>query len=983
MERAKQQPKHGRTPRRGRRTLFLVLALQGFFAATALAGGPRFVSGSGLWIQPGKAEGWNATQLLYYTDPGTLGSSVSHAQADAMVAAAAAVWNVPTSSLSLLQGGQLAEHVSGVNSYLNGTDLVLPADVEVSNEAVIPVAVIYDTDGSVTDLLLGSGASEPLSCRQNAVTQSVDDVQPDGYIHHAMVVLNGRCLGSAPEQLTQMQYQLARAFGRVLGVAWSQNNDNVFTAVSQVTADQETYWPLMHPLDVICGTYTYQCMSNPFTLRPDDLSGLAALYPILSNNIPAGKEASGAGSAWLIVTASFPTGQGMDWLNFTARRQQYGVAEDYEIVSGVTGAYFQQALSSPVTLTQAANAGTSSTYYEGAVLMRVVPVGGLSNIFMTSEPINPLYSGEYALAPYARPPVTPSGSAQTWVDWSALPAPDDLNGGSSTAPDAASSCSPGNDGTETAPAPLDPSGWQTGLLCGWGHSSWWSATVRAGRTWAMEVTATDETGAASTNKAQPVVGIWNATDPTGSLPTVASAAVPFNSMAYGVTQMQMTSSESDLSMRFVVGDEFGGGRPDFTYTARLLYADSVSPASIGSGGGTITITGTGFRQGNVVEVNGAAAVVQSWSPTQIVAVAPAATLAAARIGKPVVVSVTDTMTNGSTSILNALTYTKAPDLIKLISAPAALQTGITAAVQFSVEVLASDGVTPVTGATVQFAVSGGGASLVACGTATNCAATANSNGVVETAVTGGQPGEVTLTATEVAGDASVQTVLQVTAPVLAASFSSTAQYLAAGASGLWTLQLSALQDGAPTASAPVSWNVSSGLSLAAAASVTGASGTAQAEVNGGTVLAGSVSTLTGCAWTAECAIWTLYGVDPSEWQVAVAGGAGQSIAQKQTLGPVALLVTDNSGHALQGAPVMLYQRVLAWQGTCPLPNPCPAAAVLASSQATVVSDANGTVSFAPLQVAGVPQTVEIAASTGTQGFVTLTLVKTPVAGSAD
>ena len=98
--------------------------------------------------------------------------------------------------------------------------------------------MIYDTDGSVTDLLLGSGASSPSGCRQNAVTQTVDSFDPAGYILHAIVVLNGRCTGAAPEMQLEMQYQLMRAFGRVLGLAWSQTNDNVFTGSPQPTYNQ-------------------------------------------------------------------------------------------------------------------------------------------------------------------------------------------------------------------------------------------------------------------------------------------------------------------------------------------------------------------------------------------------------------------------------------------------------------------------------------------------------------------------------------------------------------------------------------------------------------------------------------------------------------------------------------------------------------------------------------------------------------------------
>ncbi|MGI4829033.1 MAG: Ig-like domain-containing protein [Janthinobacterium lividum] len=982
---------------RGFVLLTFVVLLAQLSGLKAFAGGPRFVSGSGLAVSSGLAEGWNTTQLMYFTDPGNLAANVTHAQADAMVAAAAAVWNVPTSNLSLSRGGTLQEHVSSANSYFDGANFIFPVDVQTSNEKAVPVPVLYDTDGSVTDLLLGAGASEPVGCRQNAVTESVDDLQPDGYIHHAMLILNGRCVGGAPEQLTQMQYQLARAFGRILGIAWSQTNDNVFTAATTVTADQEAYWPLMHPLDVFCGTYSYQCMPNPFTLRPDDLSAMAFLYPVSAGNVPPGKQVSANGADFLYLSYHFPTGQGMALVNVTATRQQYATKDDYEIVSGVTGGLFQQSLASPVTGVQAVNEGSSNSSYETYAFLREVPLGGVPNIFLTTEPINSLYSGEYAIAPYAGPPTTPSGSAHTAVFTAVLQGPDSPVGQGLYANDAASNCYPGNDGVESAPVQLDNSGWQTGLLCGWGHSSWWSATVRAGRTWALEVTATDETGAASTGKSQPVMGLWNAADATGTLPTLASAAVPFNSMAIGVTQIQMPSSSKDLPVRFVIGDEYGVGRPDFTYTARLLYADNVSPATVGAGGGTITITGTGFRQGNLVQVNGQAAVVRSWSSTQIVAVAPNLTIAGTAVGVPVTVTVRDTTTNGSSTIANALTYNSAPDTLQQVSAPAKLETNVASAVPFAVRVLASDG-TPVAGATVEFIVTAGSATFGICGGVASCTVTSDANGLVQTTVSGVMLGSVTLIAAEASetalstatasaatlgnavalgAAAAIQITLNDVDPIRDVTFSNPVQYAAAGFSGNWQVQLNPLQDGSPVAGVPVTWAASSGVSLAYAPVISAQNGAAVAIVDAGIVGAGAVNTVTGCAWTTVCATWTVYGVDASQWQVAVSSGSGQSLSEAETLGSVGLLVTDAAGHVLSGAPVEIHQRVLAWEGSCPGTGTCPAAAVLASSATTVISDNNGALSITPLQIAGVPQTVEIAVSTGTQGFVTLTLVKTP------
>ena len=44
----------------------------------------------------------------------------------------------------------------------------------------------------------------------------------------------------------------------------------------------------------------------------------------------------------------------------------------------------------------------------------------VENVYMTTEAIDPLYTGEYAIAPYERPPVTPSGSPMTMADWSGV-----------------------------------------------------------------------------------------------------------------------------------------------------------------------------------------------------------------------------------------------------------------------------------------------------------------------------------------------------------------------------------------------------------------------------------------------------------------------------------------------------------------------------------------------------------------------------------
>ena len=928
---------------------------------------------------------WYTNQPQYFTDPGDLSSSVAHAQADAMVAAAAGVWNVPTANLILTQGGMLAEHVDTTNTFFNGTDFVFPADLQPSNYPNIQIAIVYDTDGSITDLLLGGGASDPSSCLQNGVIESVDAFGLKAVIQHAIVILNGRCVGSDPHELTQMQYQLTRTFGRVLGLAWSQLNDSIFTGASPATATAEAFWPLMHPIDVRCSPYTYQCMQNAFTLRPDDLSALAMLYPVTQANALPGKTPSYIDSIQVSGGLNFPTGQGMELVNVTVRRRVGTVdnnVEPYPIVSGLSGYAFMENAGNVVSgaETAAQNAGMNNAGMEGGWMLARIPGGTHSDyLLFETESINPLYYGEFAVGPYQRPPISMSGSSQS-VLRKGIAVGTQFNQPLTQA-DGAAICSAGNDGTAAIPASPDPSGWWSGLLCATGHSSFWTQTIQANRTWTIEATALDETGAPTPQKAQLVLGVWNASDPAGSMPTVASQAVAMNSQSLGMTQLRMVSTSTQSTVRIAVADQFGAGRPDFAYRARILYADHIAPTSIGASGGQVTITGTGFQQGNQVTVNGVAATVISWSATQMVATVPGKGVAGAG-SAAVDVAVTDPGTGGSTIMQAALTYTgQALKTITLVSSPESLETGMSSPTPFAVRVYQPDGVTPASGATVSFVVTGsggGGAVLLNCGSGTGCTTTTDVNGLAQQQVMGVSAGSVTITGTEMSGGASVHATIADADPVRSVTISAAPQYLAQGAGGSWTISLTAMQDGAPAANTSVTWATAApGFTLSPASASTASNGTSTVTVQVGGAAGGSTNVIGGCVWTSVCATWTVYGIAPPLWTIAVSTGANQSVASTATLAPVTLLVTDGSGHPLAGAPVNVYQTSYAWESPCPADGPCPAAPVLASAQSKAVSDANGLVQVTPLQLASTPQVVKIAASTGTQGFATTALAITP------
>ncbi len=403
----------------------------------------------------------------------------------------------------------------------------------------------------------------------------------------------------------------------------------------------------------------------------------------------------------------------------------------------------------------------------------------------------------------------------------------------------------------------------------------------------------------------------------------------------------------------------------------------MSPAQVSLTGAQIVITGEGFRQGNQVSVNGVPATVVSWSANQIVARAPSMVAAGASLAMAVDVMVTDPETGGETDIGNGFTYSnvKADEAV-VVSAPQALETGVAAGVPFAVELLKPDGVTPIANANVQLSVTLGAAGWGLCAGAATCIAQTNAAGMVSSTVTGGAVGTVVLSATEVNGSAMAQVMLTDTNPVRTATIANGASYVAAGSGSTWTVSLGATQDGVAAVGVPVVWTAGAGVLLSGGSTVTDATGSATVAVSAAQMRAGSV-TVTGCAWVTVCANWTLTTVDSSQWRVTVSGGAAQSVGVGTALAPVALEVTDAAGHALAGAAVSVYQTTDGWEGSCPATGRCAAAPVLASKQSGAVSDSNGNVMVTPLEVPGLPQVVNIAVVTGTQGFCSLSLPVTP------
>ena len=943
---------------------FLAVCLPG---VDAHAAGPRWVAGE-QWTNAGKPMNWYRNDVQYFVDSGPLSPTVDHATAAALVDAAAAVWNVSGTSFTLNDGGSLLEDVSGSNIYFGTSGLVWPADVQSSNYAAKQIAVIFDADGSILDTLLGADASAPANCRENGVRESVDLFVQPGKIAHGLIFVNGRCTGTAPEQQLQLRYQLMRVFGRVIGLGWSQTNDNVFTGTPVPVYSQQMHWPIMHPIDIRCGPYTYQCLPQPFTLRDDDVSSLMLLYAAkLSTAVPGKLVFEG----WL----TFPNGQGMNGVNVIARRNYpwYGFGtEPYEDVSSVSGFLAPGEFGNPVTGAATSTRGTggfSGGFGSGYFQLTAIPpltVGDFTNLEIRTEAVNPLYVGDYAVGPYRLASVVPSGAGLSF-EWGGLTPGAITTIGHRVIQDAAFVCNGSADGTESAPIALPTDGVWSGRLCGVSHVPWYGLAVRAGHTATVEVTATEESGAASAAKAMPVVALWHASDPTGTQPTLVRTPVALNSTLRGMTQLRASFATSEM-LRLAIADQRGDGRPDYAFQARLLYADDVIPSRVGPAGGAIRILGTGFQGATTVLVGGVVATVTRFSPTEIDAVAPPLSSLGGAAGNDV--EVADTHTGASTIIMGGLTYGGADGDVLALVTVAPSNVGVGASAEFAVRLTDASG-KPAANASISFSASNS-AVFAACGLA-SCTLLTDATGLVQAWVTPRAAGIVTLNAIAKSGS-TVQASLTGTQVTRSISMVRPIEYVASGMTAVFHPGVMLVSSDAASAAQTVQWRSASPLIAIGDAQADGAGTSIRAT---GSLRDNEVATVQACAWISVCASQDVIGVAASDLRAVVVSGDNLAVSQADSLSPVSLRVTDTASHAIAGAVVSVYQKVTGWQPPCGGSGRCATPPVYGTVTSSAISDDDGLISVAPLQYAATAALTHITAAAGTSGTVTVTLQKTP------
>lgn len=889
-----------------RRAGILIVLL--LIAMASWAGGPAYVAGrtgfnAGLSGTPVR---WAGTEIFYYTDQGNLSSLEQQNSINALVADAFSRWtSVPTVALKATRAGSLDEDVSGANVTLSGSTLTMPADIQPNSTK--PMAFIYDADGAVTEALLGAGASR--LCATNFVFGGPDRFTADGHIAHALLVLNGTCV-TASVDIVVLRYQLVRAIGRALGLDWSQVNDMVETnRPASPSTDQVAGYPVMHPMGSLC-TVGAGCLSNADQLRMDDRMAISRLYPVTSDNVSvlpgktifAGATGRVSGHIWFGAGSS---ATGIQGANVVARLFDTNTnsASTKTVAASVSG-FLYSGNSGNIVTGYTDSAGqrydrwgsddiSMRGYFDLAGLE--IPSGSTSATYqITIEPLNPNYTGALSVGPFKSTQVSPPGTA--------APILVTISAGSAVTQDITLSGSPAEDSDLYEPHSFDSpraipgSGLWAAALRELGDVDWHAFDVQAGHTFAIDVTPIDR-GAPATAKALPVIGIWDASTAKDGTPLVAQTY--FNAGMRATTRLQ--SSLPSGSYKIAITDARGDGRPDFLYRARLLYGESVAPGHA-VGGTVLTIHGSGFTADLRVKVGGTDAPLLSFVPGKLLVSAP--TLPDGSYS----LTIEDPATGATVSINNAVTYGGAAGstLQLLEGGNPPVPVGTKAPYPFRVRVLAADGVTPVSGASVRFLSPSASVLLPPCNTQ-DCTVASDGTGQASVWMLV-KAAEVTTVTASLSGGASVSaTVTGVSAP-LAVAAAPPKIYIARNSSASVPLLVRVVGNGLPLLGRVVEFTVMLGAgNLSAMSATTDSNGEASATLNIASMDSEiRVSACVGVAPQTSCDVFYVYAVTMSGGtRLVKTSGDEQYVSPGALFLPVGVRLNDLSDppNTVAGAPV--------------------------------------------------------------------------------
>jgi hypothetical protein len=932
------------------------------------AGGPAFIAGSGYNAGvEGQPLLWTNATVEYFTDQGALSPILTNAQADAFVASAISPWTAAAGVLlTVTQGGHLAEDVNGSNIQVTGGVVTAPADITPSATGT-PLGIVYDYDGTVTDALIGQGAGNAEDCFTNTVYGGPDNFSATGNIVHALAVINGVC-ASTSAQLPDVQYRLVRVLARIFGLGWSQANVNVVTGSPTPTAADYQGFPLMHYSDPIGCVPITTCYGGVFggalgggiiTPALDDATAFAALYPA------SGGSPHPTGGLWGNVYFTNSSGaamQMMQGVNVVARLMVSGQPSRRSVVTSVSGFAFVGNAGNIITGYVDPNGlpynrfGSGNTEVEGTYNLGqlTIPSGqSYAQYQLSIESLDANWSTD--VEPYGPTQVAPSGSFAPVVVTVASGTNserDILMLGSAVA-----QSHPGSGSTYSNPAPLPVAGGWGSWISGYGSTDFFEFTAQANRTASVAVTAFNESGSPTESKLQPVIGIWELSDQTGN-PAPASTPSAFNTSTWGVTRLDAQFSVTE-PYRVAIADFRGDGRPDYSYQANVLYADSLTPDRLSLAGGVTTLSGLGFTPGLQVTAGSTTAGILSQSADQLQLIFPAAPQ-----DETVTVQVTDPTTGSFSQMINALTFgAAASDLLQLLAGGSqTAPVGAQASSPVRVRAVASDGVTPVNGATIGWS-SNDGVQFSVCNGSTSCSVLTDASGEASTWVTPTATGAGTITAAlapeSYSPPQTQQATLVGTSTTLDLAAIYPTRWIAQGATLSVPLTVEALDLGVAQPNVGIVFAVTNGnASLSSAAATTNSSGFAgiTAQV---TNLSATVQ-VSACVSPANspCKTFTLFAVPPSSWKLEAVSGTSQIVPNGQAFQPLVMRVTDGSAadNPVMGATVIftttLERNPQGPAGPIPPGGDAVVAAngmpvILGTSTAQVVTGSDGLASITP------------------------------------
>jgi hypothetical protein len=679
--------------------------------------------------------------------------------------------------------------------------------------------------------------------------------------------------------------------------------------------------------------------------------------------------------------ASGNTTQPMQGVNVVARWIDPGTSQPSRryAASSVSGFLFSGNAGNTVTgfsdaLGQPYNRfGSSETTLEGFFDLAglEIPDGSSAQYQLSVEPLDPNLS--MRVGPYAPTQVQPSGTMQPTVV--TVTPSSDLR---QDIPMAASAIDPSEAGEGepfAAPRALPKTGNWMGSLSGYGDADYFMMSGQANRTLTVEVTALDDNGQPTLQKAMPVIGMWSLAAPEGTPPPAYTFSA-FNSMATGVTQLsaQLLSS---TQFRVGIADLRGDGRPDFRYRARVIYGDSVTPNRMSVRGSPFVIAGTGFQPGMTLTVGSTAITPLAVSANQILAMAPALPDGVQSL------TITDPNTGSSSILTGALTVGAGPnDIIRLAQGGnSPTPVGMVAAVPIRVTVASSDGITPVSGATIQWSANNA-AGLSVCNGAANCYSYTDESGQVETRVTVGATGTTNVSAT--LAPASYTPAKLVQASV---SGTTSAKDLALAVPKVWVVQGATadipftarlLANRVPLSGQTLNWQVGIGSGTVSPANVaTDGDGYARSTLHVANLAADVQGTVCLAPGNNPCQTFYVLQVAPSALKLQPVSGGLQTIRLGNAFQPIKLRVTNSAipPNPVTGARVTFQS--MTYLPTAPssvddtgdgdsASSQHPMKVLLGSSQAAPVTDTDGLAALTP-STGGFsrPLQIEIMASAGT------------------